>query len=394
MYNKKFVFSAACLGMLLFGIVLISLGSILPTITTKFGLNELSIGTLASILPLGILAGSLVFGPIVDRYGYKNLLIICSLLVFTGLEGIAFAESFFILQISILFIGFGGGVINGGTNALVADISTAEKGASLSYLGVFFGIGALGMPAILGLLSESFSQSNIISGIGFFVLIPIIFFIIIKFPVPKQLQGFPIKEGLSLIKESVLLLFGFILFFESGMEGVINNWTTTYLIKELNVNPENALFALSCFVAGMTITRLLLGSILKKLPSYVVMFICLGIAFIGIMILIYTSSYAVAISGLILLGIGLAAGFPLTLGYVGDIYSNLSGTAFSIVLAISLIGNMLVNYLVGLVAHTYGIKQFTTLFIICIVFMSILLSVVIIRLKRIVNQKNIKIGSL
>ncbi len=154
MYNKKLVFSAACLGMLLFGIVLISLGSILPSITIKFELDEISIGTLASILPFGILAGSLVFGPIVDRYGYKNLLIICSLMVLAGLEGIAYAESLFVLQISMLLIGFGGGVINGGTNALVSDISTKDKGASLSYLGVFFGIGALGMPAILGLLSR------------------------------------------------------------------------------------------------------------------------------------------------------------------------------------------------------------------------------------------------
>ena len=279
MYNKKLVFSAACLGMLLFGIVLISLGSILPSITIKFELDEISIGTLASILPFGILAGSLVFGPIVDRYGYKNLLIICSLMVLAGLEGIAYAESLFVLQISMLLIGFGGGVINGGTNALVADISTKDKGASLSYLGVFFGIGALGMPAILGLLSRTFSQSSIIAGIGFFVLIPVIFFIIVKFPVPKQSQGFPIKEGLNLIKEPILLLFGFVLFFESGMEGIVNNWTTTYLIKDLKVNPENALFALSYFVAGITVTRLLLGGILKKLESYIVMFICLGMAF-------------------------------------------------------------------------------------------------------------------
>jgi MFS family permease len=394
MYNKKLVFSAACLGMLLFGIVLISLGSILPSVTAKFSLDEISVGTLASILPFGILAGSLVFGPIADRYGYKNLLIICSVLVLLGLEGIAFAASVFMLQISMLLIGFGGGVINGGTNALVADISTDEKGASLSYLGVFFGIGALGMPAVLGLLSKSFPETNIIAGIGLFVLIPVIFFISINFPVPKQSQGFPIKEGINLIKESLLLIFGFVLFFESGMEGIVNNWTTTYLIRELKINPENALFALSYFVAGMTVTRLLLGSILKKMPPYVVMFLCLTVAFIGTLIMIYSSSYTAAVIALILLGIGFAAGFPLTLGYVGEIYSALSGTAFSIVLVIALIGNMLLNYLVGLISHSYGIKQFTTLLIICIVLMSIILSLAVIRVKRGIDQKKIiKIGS-
>jgi len=382
MYNKKLVFSAACFGMLLFGIVLISLGSILPAVTSKFKLDELSVGTLASILPFGILAGSLVFGPIVDRYGYKNLLIICSLLVLAGLEMIAFAGTLFFLQISMLLIGFGGGVINGGTNALVADISTEGKGANLSYLGVFFGIGALGMPAVLGLLSKLFTQQNIISGVGIFVLIPVIFFTAIKFPVPKQSQGFPIKAGLSLIKESLLLLFGFVLFFESGMEGIVNNWSTTYLINELKANPDDALFALSCFVAGMTITRLLMGSILKKLQPFVVMFICLGFALAGSVIMISTSTFSAAVIGLILLGIGFAAGFPLALGYVGEVYSNLSGTAFSIVLVIALVGNMLMNYLLGIIAHSYGIGKFTTLLIICIVLMAVILYSAINRMNR------------
>jgi len=157
MYKHNLVFAAACIGLLLFGIVLISLGSLLPSLTKKFLMDEISAGSLATLLPFGILAGSIIFGPIVDRYGHKGLLIICSLLVLLGLEGIAFADSFFILQASIFIIGFGGGVLNGGTNALVADISSEGKGANLSLLGVFFGVGALGMPAVLGILSKYFS---------------------------------------------------------------------------------------------------------------------------------------------------------------------------------------------------------------------------------------------
>ena len=60
----------------------------------------------------------------------------------------------------MFFIGFGGGIINGGTNALVADISAENKGANLSLLGVFFGIGALGMPLLLGVLSKHFHIHN------------------------------------------------------------------------------------------------------------------------------------------------------------------------------------------------------------------------------------------
>jgi MFS transporter, FHS family, glucose/mannose:H+ symporter len=81
MYKKNIVFAAACIGMLLFGIVMISLGTINAYLSEKFSLDEIQIASLAALLPFGILAGSLVFGPIVDRYSYRVVLIICSVFI-------------------------------------------------------------------------------------------------------------------------------------------------------------------------------------------------------------------------------------------------------------------------------------------------------------------------
>lgn len=386
MYNKNLVFSAACLGMLLFGIALISLGAILPSITTRFVIDEITAGTLVTLLPLGILAGSIVFGPVVDKYGYKIMFIICSLLVMVGLEGIAYANKFYVLQIAIFVIGFGGGVLNGGTNALVADISNDGKGANLSLLGVFFGLGALGMPALLGILSKSFTYDSILAAVGILVLLPVIYFFMINFPKPKQPQGLPIKQGVGLVKETSLLLLGFVLFFESGLEGIVNNWTTTYLINNLRTNPDKALFALSYFVIGMTATRLVLGGLLKKLSSYKVLYGCIVIAFIGTITLMLTSTYITSIIGLVLIGVGFAPQFPVVLGYIGDIYKHLSGTAFSIALVIALCGNIILNYLTGVIAQTYGIKYFTAVLLISLILMTIFLSIA---LKNISNKTKI-----
>jgi FHS family glucose/mannose:H+ symporter-like MFS transporter len=48
------------------------------------------------------------------------------------------------------------------------------------------------------------------------------------------------------------------------------------------------------------------------------------------------------------------------LGMVGNRYPQLSGTAFSFVLVVALLGNMVVNYSMGLVAENFGIKHLTT----------------------------------
>jgi fucose permease len=42
---------------------------------------------------------------------------------------------------------------------------------------------------------------------------------------------------------------------------------------------------------------------------------------------------------------------------VGDRYKALSGTAFSLVLVIALSGNMIINYSMGVIAQTYGIRH-------------------------------------
>ncbi len=194
-YNKKSVFAAACVAMLIFGVVMSILGAVLPSVIAQFGLDKAMAGSLFPLMTIGMLLGSLLFGPIVDRYGYKSLLIVCSGLVLIGLEIIGRGGSLNALRVAMFLIGFGGGVINGGSNALVSDIATEDRGAKLSLLGVFFGISAFSVPFLLGLLMNIFGYARLAMVVGLAVAIPILFFIFIRFPEPKQKQGFPLKEG-------------------------------------------------------------------------------------------------------------------------------------------------------------------------------------------------------
>lgn len=376
MYKRNQVFAAACIGLFVFGMTLITLGSILPQLKTRFVADTLSSGTLAAVLPIGIMLGSLVFGPIVDRYGYKLLLIVSVLISAVALEGLALTKSSSILYVCIFFIGFGGGIINGGTSAVVADISSENKGANLSLLGVSFGAGALGMPLLLGLLSKHFLFTDILAVVSLFMLVPLIYFIFIQFPEPKQTQGFPLKQGIKLLKEGTLLLTGFFLFFQSGVESLINNWTTSFLEKKLAIDNEKALYALSFSLVGLTVARLLLGRLLRKISSFKIMMVSLVLIAVGNLILAGTNSYEMAFAALIVTGMGLAAGFPVILGYVGQLYPQLSGTAFSISLVIALIGNTLINYLFGYISSAYSITWLPYAMLVCVAGMMILMVII------------------
>ena len=100
-YHKNLVFTAACIGMCFFGVSMITLGSVLPSLVTKLELSGLQTTSLVTFLPIGMLAGSLIFGPIADRFGHKALLVPSCIIVLSGLEGLIFFESIPLLQISI-----------------------------------------------------------------------------------------------------------------------------------------------------------------------------------------------------------------------------------------------------------------------------------------------------
>jgi fucose permease len=373
MYKRPRVFVAACIGLFLFGITFLTLGSILPLLTAKFESRGLDSGLLVSILPIGVMLGSMIFGPVVDRYGYKLLLIVSILISAFSLQGLAFTPSLTLLYMCIFLIGFSGGIINGATNALVADISDQDKGASLSLLGVSYGIGAFGMPFLLGILSRRYPYTGILSGVGFFMVLPAIYFVFISFPAPKQKNGFPLKKGLRLLKQPVLLLNALFLFFQSGIEALSNNWTTSYLREKLQVSNEDALFALSFSVLGLTVSRLVLGSLLKKFSSITILALSLMLVIAGNVLLMNSESYRMAFSAVVITGLGLAAGFPVILGYVGQLYRELSGTAFSISLVIALIGNTLLNYMFGYISRQDGVMYLPAQIVACAVCMFIVL---------------------
>ena len=381
MTNRRTLFAIACLGMLAFGIVLTTLGAVLPSVIERFGIDTAAAGSLFLLMTFGILLGSVVFGPIVDRNGYKGMLLLATALIAIGIEGIAFAPSMAWLRVAVAVVGFGGGIINGGTNALVADVSADDRTAGLSLLGVFFGVGAVGVPFVLASLLGTFSHSAIIAAVGAFVAVPFVITAATPFPAPKQPQGFPLATAGRLLRDPVLLLMGLMLFLQSGIEITVGGWTATFFRDELRITERRALVYLSLFWFGLMLARLALGSVLKRVAPTRVLLGCIAIGVVGAATLILARDASVSALGVFLLGVGLAATFPVVLGLAGDRYAELSGTAFSVVIVMALTGGMLLPWLTGVLGATYGLRGSFVIVPLALVLLSVLLGVVASRLR-------------
>lgn len=329
--------------------------------------------SLVTFIPVGMLVGSLLFGPVIDRYGYKYMLIAGCLSVILGLFGLSYFKSFSLLQAAIALIGFGGGILNGETNALVSDISDENKKASnMSFLGIFYGIGAICIPLLISFLSTSLTYNSILAYFGTFMLLCTILCIVIKYPDPKQPQGLALKDSFKLLKTGILPLFSLILFFEGGIESISNNWMTTYFNQNTILTKAEGLQALTFLILGMTGARIFLVYLCKRFKPSMVLRTSLLLAVIGFVILTNSPNAAQVYISMLLVGIGLAATYPVILSSIGSSYNAISGTAIGIALTVGLVGQMLLNLTTGILTNSLGIHIFPYLIISCIIIMLVL----------------------
>jgi len=370
--NKSFV--SACLGLFIAGNVFVSFGTLSVYLKNRFLLDDLSMGSLSAVLSFGILMGSIVFGPIVDRYGYKLLTIISTLIIVSGFELIAAGDSLLLIYIAFILLGIGGGIINGSTTALVADISQEEKGANLSLLHAFYGMGALCMPFATGFLHNYITFERIFFYFGIVILLSILFYMQITFPKPKQPHGLPWKKVLTLLKETPLLFFSFFLFLQSGIEVIINNWTLQYIQNKYVLEMSNLIYVLSFYAIGIIIVRLSFRILLRKSKPVTILLISLCISLSGVFVLWFSAEYLFLLIGIFLVGIGFASIFPIMLAFISEKYSDLSGTALGIAFLFALSGSVTFNLFMGMISKTFGINKYPLILSIVIVFLILLVT--------------------
>lgn len=349
--KKSYVLAAGFTGMVFFGVAFVIMGAVLPSLIKKFALDTSVASTLAGLLPLGVLLGSILFGPVIDRFGYKWLIISASIVTISGLQMLAFVEGITMVRFSIFLIGLGGGVLNGLTNALVSDISSdKDRASNLSILGVFYTVGAIAIPLLFATLSKNIPYNSIVSGAGAIMCLSVLYYTTVSFPKAKFKQGFPIGKIISMAKEPAILLLSFTLFFQSGLEGISNNWIPTYLESEAGIDSQQAMLALTSIIVGIGVGRLVLGVLLRILSKSLILIISMVISALGITIITLIPGFATALVGTFMMGLGFASTFPVILGEIGQKYKEISGTAFSFALVIALTGNTLLNLLVGVVS--------------------------------------------
>ncbi len=346
-YSTPKVFVAACTGMGFFGVAMLSLGPILGQ------LNALVEGanSLPSTMSLGIILGTIVFGPIVERFGYKWLLILSSLCLLAGLQGLASFAEIGLLHASMFLVGLGGGILNGETNALVSDIyGDSKRGGRLGILGAFYCLGALGWTLLNYFCPDYHLPLNCVS-----VLMAafIVWFVFTSFPAAQPQARLSWNTTIGLLKYPALIVFALVFFFQSGFEGISGSFTVSYLTATAGMEQASATLSMTWFMIGMFLGRLALGKTIALLKEVKTFYLYLALALAGVAILFASTSALWVYASTTLIGFGAGATFPVIINFIAETFRSQAPTALSIAMFVGLCGQPTFNKAAG-IAFDHG----------------------------------------
>lgn len=319
--------------MFIFGIVLFLVGSLLPTLHV----TDANAGSLGSIPLIGILAATVVAGPILDIHGARQMLIVALILIAGSLALMPSLSVFWQLEICCLAYGFGGGILNTATNVLIADLHVESRARALNLLGFFFSAGAVAAPLLMSLAGRTLSPAVVLRLLAAFtaaVLFPVLFF---RFPPPLQ-AGVRIRNLLTVMHQPLVWLFGLILFFESGSENCMFVWAGKIVTKALHAPAAQGSLALVALAAALGAGRLGTVVWLRWLGNLGTVWLSVCLVVTGILIAVAAQSLPTMILAMAVIGLGISAIFPTVLGIAGEHFPGETGTAFGAIIALALIG--------------------------------------------------------
>lgn len=355
--RRESLFLSACAGMLVFGIVLAILGTVfgLPEMRERLSIDLAQQGNLFLLLYLGIFISSFVVGPLTDHIGNKLTLLVSALLVAAAMAGFSSVRSIAGASLCALLLGLGGGGLNTSTNVLVSELYGEQRGRMLNLLGIFFGVGALFVPILAASIVGRFTISQLLLFCASLSAVCAVAYAVLRFPKAAASEPFSLRAMLSVAREPGVLLLGVLLFFQSGNEGCIGGWTSTFA-NSIGLSPRTSTLVLAGYWAALMVSRILASRVLRSFGKAKLVLVSSVGSIAGSFILLTSQSIFSIIVGVVLVGFSYAAIFPTTLAIAGDRYPRMAGTVFGVLFSIALMGGMSLPWAVGQASQQFGVR--------------------------------------
>jgi MFS family permease len=292
-------------------------GDIAPLVEPAFGLSHEDYAFVSTMAFFGFAASIFVASPMLDALGMRNLLYLAFALHIGGILAFIFAPNYTVLYLSMLFAGFGNGLVEAVINPLTATIYADEKTHKLNVLHAWWPGGLIIGGLIAYLMGRLDFTWQMKMGV---VLIPTIVYGILIFG-----QQFPKTEraaaGIStseMIKSAMIpafLLLLFCMMITASIELAPGQLMESVLREKAKMSGTLV------FVYGsalMFVLRFFAGPIAHKISPIGIMWASVTLAGIGLYWLAAADSATAAYAAATIFYVGVCFMWPTMLGITSE----------------------------------------------------------------------------
>ena len=270
---------------------------------------------------------------IIARFGARTTIAWCLVAAGVGLTvaglGATVGPSFVVIFIGLAFFGAATGMCDVSMNVSGAANERMLGRAIMPIFHAFFSFGTI-VGAGLGALAEHFGVSIAVHMGVVAALIIVASVIAVRSLQSEHL----VAEGedeiaaddhsktwrgrLSIWRDPRTLLIGLIILGMAFAEGSANDWLGLAMVDGHGVDNATGALLFGVFVTAMTVGRLLGVRLLDRFGRVPVLRVSAGFAAVGLLIVIFGPSPALATVGIVLWGLGSALGFPVGMSAAAD----------------------------------------------------------------------------
>ena len=352
------------IGISFFAFILIGIndgavGVLLPEMQTTYHTGKDTISLLFLAGTFGYFIASFNNGLLLNKLGNRRFLLLATVIMGLGFALLSSRPPFFLLLLGIVPIGFGVAMLDAGLNSYIAR--QPDNAAQLNYLHAFYGTGALLGPLVAsGFLALGWVWNSV-----YFVWIgmAILVFVGISFAFPRREKVSHKEEQkaggnvlLLALRQRVVWVAAIFLLFYVGTEVSLGIWSFSFLIQERHGQILFSGWIVSGYWIGLTLGRLLLGRIAKRIGNRRLIEACLSGVVVGMLLMGVVPQLPVAAFALFLTGFSLGPIFPTTIALMSDtLPSRIVPSAIGFIASLGSMGAALLPWIAGNLAQHFGI---------------------------------------
>ena len=341
-------------GFILSGIATTIIGPMLPVFIRRWGLDDGQAGLFSSVQFLAALVGTGISGAWMAWRGYRPALVAGYALMGGGLAILNASTHANALGATAAF-GLGYGLITPGTNLYVAEAGGARSASLLNLLNFTWGAGAMACSPLIALALRRNRLSGLLIGYAIFGALLALALLFARFGTEKHeiasdsAQARPLRVGRGVTIALAILFFTYV-----SMETSIGVWAAEYSRRIAHGITNITTLAPMFFYAGLTAGRGLAPLALLSLSERPLVLGALSLTAIGTAVVIFSSTLTMAITGVLLAGLGCASIYPIYIAWLSEWYGAQAKRIGGFLFALASLGGSAGPWLVGAVSKFSG----------------------------------------